>query len=74
MTYQWIMREEAAGNIYQEVDGFWVWGPGKLNGSLNEGGLLFMADYLKAKNALWEWIINHDPAISGNAEKAPNDL
>ena len=64
MTLDWIKREEAAVNIYQAIDGFYVWGPEKLNGSLNEGGLLFMAEYLKAKNALWQWTIDHDPVLN----------
>jgi hypothetical protein len=65
--YEWIKREEAAGNIYQEVDGMWVWAP-KGGGFLNEYALNAMAEYLTARNAFWTWQINHDPAIGGSEE------
>jgi hypothetical protein len=62
--YAWIKREEAAGRIYMEVDGFWVWEPTKLGGGfLNEYALTKMVEYLTAKNAFWNWQINNDPAI-----------
>lgn len=69
--YEWIKREEASGNIYQELDGYWVWAPGKtLNkgGFLNEYALSKMVEYLTARNAYWTWQINNDPAIGGQRE------
>lgn len=65
--YQWIKREEAADRIYQEVDGFWVWAPGKDGGGfLNEYALTKMVEYLTARNAFWSWQINNDPAVGGS--------
>jgi hypothetical protein len=66
-TYDWIKREEAAGNIYPEVDGFYVWTPAANGGSLNEHALIEMAQYLHARNAYWQWQIDHDPAIGGRS-------
>lgn len=68
--YEWIKREEAAGNIYQEVDGFWVWGPMGTHGSLNEYALSKMVEYLTARNAFWTWQINNDPALGGSQSDA----
>jgi hypothetical protein len=67
--WEWIKREEAAGNIYEEMDGMWVWAPWhtRTNGGfLNEYALTQMAEYLTARNAYWTWQINHDPAIGGS--------
>lgn len=64
--YAWIKREEDNGNIYAEVDGYWVWSPTHANsggGFLNEYALLEMVKYLQARNAFWSWQIDHDPAI-----------
>lgn len=65
--YEWIKREERLGNIYCEVDGYYVWcpTPSAYTGFVNEYGLLEMAKFLAAKNALWDWQIQHDPAIGG---------
>ena len=67
--YAWIRREEDAGNIYPEVDGYYVWcpthNPCGHGGTYNEYCLTKMVEYLKAKNSLWHWIINNDPTISG---------
>jgi hypothetical protein len=67
--YEWIKREEAAGNIFEGDDGYYVWDPHTPGGGfLNEYGLIVMAKYLQAKNAAWDWQIQHDPAISGTKE------
>lgn len=63
--YEWIKREEA-NNIYQEIDGFWVWAP-TAGGFLNEYALTKMVEYLTAKNAAWNWQIQNDPVISSPA-------
>lgn len=61
--FEWIKRQD----IYQEVDGFWVWSPNKTEGGfLNEYALTALTGYLKAKNAAWDWEINNDPAIGGS--------
>jgi hypothetical protein len=65
-TYAWIKREEADGNFYQEVDGFWVWAPCAGRGCLNEYALTAMLKYLEAKNAAWQWQIDNDPVIGGS--------
>lgn len=61
--FNWILREEESKRIYQEVDGYFVWAPAE-GGFLNEYALTEMSDYLRSKNALWHWTIQHDPAIS----------
>jgi hypothetical protein len=65
--FEWIQREEQQGNIYMEVDGYWVWAPRTGGGFVNEYGLMKMLEYLKAKNAVWEWQIQNDPAIGGHS-------
>lgn len=72
--YAWVKREESEGRIYQEVDGFFVWSPCHAKdsaGFLNEYALLEMVKYLTAKNALWQWQIDHDPVISGGPDTIP---
>jgi hypothetical protein len=62
--FEWIMREERNGNIYQEVDGYWVWAPNSgYGGFYNEYSLTKILEYLKAKNAPWDWMIQNDPVI-----------
>lgn len=63
MSAAWILREEGLKNIYAEVDGFYVWTPAPGSGSLTEHSLRTMADYLQAKNAAWQWVIDNDPTI-----------
>ena len=63
--YNWIKLQEASGSFYQEVDGYWVWSPDGITGFVNEHTLTKLAEYLKAKNAAWDWQINNDPAIGG---------
>jgi hypothetical protein len=71
--YAWIKREEGNGHIYQEVDGFWVWAPQGTQGFLNEYALGEMIDYLRARNAPWQWQIDHDPAIAGTPDAKTGD-
>jgi hypothetical protein len=61
--YEWVKREAQEGRIYKEIDGFYVWSPASDSGFLNEHVLTAMAKYLAARNAVWEWQIQHDPAI-----------
>jgi hypothetical protein len=68
--WHWIKREEAAGNIFPSDDGYYVWNPdgdrSKGGGFLNEYALIEMTKYLQARNAAWDWQIQHDPAIGGS--------
>jgi hypothetical protein len=77
--YNWIKREEENGNIYQEIDGMWVWCPTfatSYGGFLDEYALTKMVEYLTARNAFWNWVINNDPAVGGTVEdeSVPSDF
>jgi hypothetical protein len=70
--FRWIKREEEEGRIYQEVDGYYVWSPNS-GGFVNEYALGYIASYLAAKNAAWDWQIQHDPAVGGGTDDSPTE-
>lgn len=64
----WILREEGLKHIYAEIDGFYVWAPYPATGFFTEHALRTMADYLQAKNAAWQWVIDNDPTVGSQTD------
>lgn len=64
-------ESEFKRKCYQEVDGYFVWGPDKpINGYLDSGALRQMADWLDEMNRPWDAIVQGDPSIAGVDPKA----
>lgn len=58
----------ARGDLYVEVDGYWVYGPRQICGFVDAEGLRVIADILDEKNAAWHAQMQKDLAEYGTKE------
>lgn len=54
----------SCGVIYEEVDGYHVWGPPNNSGSWESAPLRAIADLLDDMNAEWDRIVKSDPRVT----------
>ena len=65
-TYAVLVKTIKIGELYQEIDGFYVWDADRSRaGYLPSSILQEIVDKLNALNKEWQDIINNDPRIGG---------